>query len=164
MISLLKKMRKIFKTYQWNQDYLIVRRNKFWLTGKSLDPHVISARKSIMYKHYLEEKERRSFFGFISKKFSDAFHHHFKNNQTGKIKTNHLKTKSEISTLINPLTNKSENPQSKLIKKCFRKMKSESWRFSQQSTVDVYTPSMLTENTVFISNEETINPNKLSEL
>ena len=86
-----------------------------------------------------------------------------KNNPSGKIRTSHLKAKSVLS-MANQSGNQPENHQIKLSMRRFRKMKSELWRFRQQSTIEVNMPSMIEESEIFALHETKVDPNKLSEL
>ena len=70
------------------------KRKKFWLTGYPIDPNVILSRKSAVYDEYLKSQEKRGFFDFISKQFSEASKRHFKDNPSGRIKTSHLSVSS----------------------------------------------------------------------
>lgn len=70
------------------------------LSGKPLDPYVISTREIQSKDEERRKKENRGFFNYISKKFSQAANWHFGNNPTRKIKTSHLRVKSSDSLAI----------------------------------------------------------------
>lgn len=66
------------------------------LTGKPLNPNIISERELRTNEQMRIMKQKKSFFNVISQKFSEASKWHFKDNlnPTRKIKTSHLRVKS----------------------------------------------------------------------